>query len=114
LIVLLIAALVVAVVAAVVAVVAVVVGLTEMMVVAVVAAAVAVVVDLMVMMVVAVGVAVVAVAAMAAVVYQPMYLLRLPDVSCELVADLGFAVADSADLDRISSTLHLAMFSVVD
>ena len=68
---LLIAALVVAVVAAVVAVAAVVVGLTEMM-------------------VVAVGVAVVAVAAMAAVVYQPMYLLRLPDVSCALVAYWGF------------------------
>ncbi len=108
---LLIAALVVAVVAAVVAVV---VDLMVMMVVAVVAAAVAVVVDLMVMMVVAVGVAVVAVAAIAAMVYQPMYLLRLPDVSCALVADLGFAVADSADLNRISSTLHLAMFSVVD
>ncbi len=103
---------VVAVVAAVVAVA--VVGLTVMMVVAVVAAAVAVVVGLMVMMVVAAVVAaVVAVAAIAAAVYQPMCLLRLPDVSCALVADWGF-VADSANLNRIPSTLHLAMFSVVD
>ncbi len=62
----------------------------------------------------ATAVLVVTVAAMAAVVYQPMYLLRLPDVSCELVADWGFTVADSADLIRISSTLNLAMFSIVD
>ncbi len=82
-----------------------VVGLTVMMMVAVVAAVVAVVVDLMVMMVVAVGVA---------VVYQPMYLLRLSDVSCELVADWEFAVADSANLIRISLTLNLAMLLIVD
>ncbi len=67
-----------------------------------------------VMMMMAVVAAVVAVAAMAAVVYQPMHLLRLPDVSCKLLADWGFAVADSADLIRISSTLNLAMFSIVD
>jgi hypothetical protein len=101
-----------AVVAAVVAVA--VVGLTVMMVVAVVAAVVAVVVGLMMTMVAAAVVAaVVAVAAIAAVVYQPMYLLRLPDVACALVADWGF-VADSAYLNRIPSTLHLAMFSVVE